>query len=94
MKIVEMLENQIVAKKRHLLQLERLESQLELQNIMELPNDWLQKGNMKLNKAGKECILYSYMNLVGALMQSVLNILGKYSLCSIKLVINMDISRH
>ncbi|XP_051211094.1 uncharacterized protein [Lolium perenne] len=52
--ILEMLENQIVAKKRHLLQLERLEIQLELQNMMELPNDWLQKGNMKLNKEGKE----------------------------------------
>jgi hypothetical protein len=74
MKILEMLENQIVAKKRHLLQLERLEIQLELQNMMELPNDWLQKGNMKLNKEGKEGMLYSYMNLVGALMQSLLKI--------------------
>jgi hypothetical protein len=42
--------------------------------MMELPNDWLQKGNMKLNKEGKEGMLYSYMNLVGALMQSLLKI--------------------
>ena len=61
---MELLENQIVAKKRHLLQLERLEIQLELQNMMELPNDWLQKGNMKLNKAVKEGILDCYLHLV------------------------------
>ncbi|KAM0882955.1 hypothetical protein ACQ4PT_031943 [Festuca glaucescens] len=57
--IVDMLENQIVAKKRHLLQLERLEIQLELQNMMELPNDWLQKGDMKLNKAGTKDKLFT-----------------------------------
>lgn len=57
--VIEMLENQTVAKRRHLLQLERLEIQLELQNMMELPNDWLQKANMKLTKAGKEDKLFT-----------------------------------